>query len=97
MHSTTGKVDNIELLKSGPIHWRFRLCVDEVLLEQMVYGSASVIIRGSEYLLSSCCSPFIVFVYNRPSVRGLDGFDSTFWLLHSFSSFLFFPLMSGLV
>lgn len=63
------------------MHWKFRLRVDEVLQEQMVYGCASVIIRGSEYFLSSCCSSFIVFVYNRPSVRGLDGLDSTLGLL----------------
>lgn len=55
--------------------------MDEVLLEQMVYGCASVIIRGSKYLLSPCCSSFIVFVYNRPSVRGLDGLDCTLGLL----------------
>lgn len=48
MDLTTGKVDNVELWKFGLMHWKFLLSVEAELLGQMVYGYASVIIRGSE-------------------------------------------------
>lgn len=69
---TTGDADHIEERTSILM----LLCVSEVLL-QMVYCCATVIIRGSQYFPSSCCSSLIVYVYNRPSVTGLDVFDST--------------------
>lgn len=72
------------------MHWTFVLRANKVLLEQMVYGCASVIIRGSEYLLSSHCSSVIAFVYKCPSVRGVDGLDSTLGLLEKLYMIAFF-------
>lgn len=69
---TTGDVDHIEEGTSILM----LLSVSEELL-QMVYCCATVIIRGSEYFPSSSCSSLIVYVCNRPSVTGLDVFDST--------------------